>query len=173
MLPPWLPSWATHGRAAGHERNAEMIRESRAPEAGARSITSSDWTELIVGTTTAYSSSGSGWSLSSGANARRVQESEATAVLRDRTNAVPVRCYVYGRMTTAGPTARVRFESGAESIAEVAIPASTSWAWHDAPGTLRCGLGAQDPTVGQVRGKVSGAGATFEWRYLLVLFAGR
>ena len=142
-------------------------------EAGARSITSSDWTELIVGTTTAYSAAGSGWSLSSGANARRVQESEATAVLRDRTNAAPVRCYVYGRMTTAGPTARVRFESGAESIAEVAIPASTSWAWHDAPGTLRCGLGAQDPTVGQVRGKVSGAGATFAWRYLLVLFAGR
>ena len=23
VLPPWLPSWATHGRAAGHERNAE------------------------------------------------------------------------------------------------------------------------------------------------------
>ena len=42
VLPPWLPSWATHGRAAGHERNAEMIRESRAlallawPDPGSR-----------------------------------------------------------------------------------------------------------------------------------------
>lgn len=143
-----------------------------ATEVAGRGVTSSTWTEIIAGAS-AYTAGGSGWSLSSGANARRVQESEATAVLRDRTNAVPVECYVYGRMTTAGPTARVRFESGAESIAEVAIPAGTSWAWRSAPGALRCGLGAQDPTVGQVRAKVSGAGATFEWRYLLVLFDGR
>lgn len=142
-------------------------------EVAGRGITSSSWTELISDTTTAYSTTGAGWSLSSGANGRRVQESEATAVLRDRTNAVPVQCLVYGRMTTAGPTARVRFEAGPESIAEVSIPAGTSWAWHAAPGALRCGLGAQDPSVGQVRAKVSGAGATFEWRYLLVLFDGR
>lgn len=140
-------------------------------EAGARTVTSSTWTELVAGAA-AYTASGSGWSLSSGANARRVQESATARVLRDRTNAAPVRCYVYGRMASIGTTARVRFEAGAESIAELAI-SGTSWAWHDAPGTLRCGLGAQDPTVGQVRAKVSGAGATFEWRYLLVLFSGR
>lgn len=142
-------------------------------EVAGRSVTSSTWTELIADTTTAYSTLGAGWSLAAGANARRVQESAAGRVLRDRTNAVRVRCYVYGRMTTAGPTARVRFESGAESISEIAVPAGTSWAWHSAPGTLRCGIGAQDPSVGQVRAKVSGAGATFEWRYLLVLFEGR
>lgn len=142
-------------------------------EAPARSAVGTAWTELLSDSTAAYNADAAGWSLSSGANARRVQESEPAVVLRDKTNAVPVRCYVYGRMATAGPTARVRFESGAESIAEVAVPAGTSWAWRDAPGTLRCGLGAQDPTVGQVRATTSGAAASFEWRYLLVTFAGR
>ena len=142
-------------------------------EAPARSAVGTAWTELLSGSTAAYNADAAGWSLSAGANARRVQESEPTVVLRDKTNAVPVRCYVYGRMSTAGPTARVRFESGAESIAEVAVPAGTSWAWRDAPGTLRCGLGAQDPTVGQVRATTSDAAASFEWRYLLVTFAGR
>ena len=142
-------------------------------EAPARSAVGTAWTELLSDSTAAYNTDTAGWSLSAGANARRVQESEPTVVLRDKTNAVPVRCYVYGRMSTAGPTARVRFESGAESIAEVAVPAGTSWAWRDAPGTLRCGLGAQDPTVGQVRATTSDAAASFEWRYLLVTFAGR
>lgn len=142
-------------------------------EAPARSAVGTAWTELLSDSTAAYNADAAGWSLSSGANARRVQESEPAVVLRDKTNAVPVRCYVYGRMATAGPTARVRFESGAESIAEVAVPAGTSWAWRDAPGTLRCGLGAQDPTVGQVRATTSDAAASFEWRYLLVTFAGR
>lgn len=142
-------------------------------EAPARSAVGTAWTELLSASTAAYDADAAGWSLSSGANARRVQESEPTVVLRDKTNAVPVRCYVYGRMSTAGPTARVRFESSAESIAEVAVPAGTSWAWRDAPGTLRCGLGAQDPTVGQVRATTSDAAASFEWRYLLVTFAGR
>lgn len=148
------------------EENDEDFTSTEVP---GRGIDSTDWTEILIGTA-AYSTADSGWSLSSGANARRVQESEATAVLRDRTNVVPVRCCVYGRMTTAGPTARVRFEAGPESIAEVAVSAGTSWAWHSAPGTLRCGLGAQDPSVGQVRAKVSSG--TFEWRYLLVLFEG-
>jgi hypothetical protein len=151
----------------------ESAGDFSSTEAGARSVTSTAWTELIDDVATAYTDDDAGWSLSAGANARRVQESEATAVLRDRTNAVPVRCYIYGRMTTAGPTARVRFETGPESVAEVSVTAGTSWGWHSAPGTLRCGLGAQDPTVAQVRGKVSGAGATFEWRYVLVLFDGR
>ena len=144
-------------------------------EVAGRGVTSTNWTELIADTTTAYATSGAGWSLSSGANARRVQESATARVLRDATNAVPVRCWVYGRMTTAGPTARVRFEAGPESVAEVAVSSGTSWAWHSAPGALRCGLGAQDPSVGQVRAKVSGAGAgaTFEWRYLRVDFEGR
>ena len=141
-------------------------------ETPARSVTSSAWTELLADSTAAYSADAAGWSMSSGANARRVQESEPTAVLRDRTNVARVRCYVYGRMTGLGDTGAVRFESGAESVAEVPV-SGTSWAWHSAPGTLRCGLGAQDPATAQVRAKVGGAGATLQWRYLLVTFAGR
>lgn len=142
-------------------------------EAPARSVASSAWTELLADAATAYSAdAAAGWSLSSGANARRVQESEPTVVLRDKTNVVRVRCYVYGRVPTIGGSAAVRFEAGPESVAEVAV-SGTSWAWHDAPGTLRCGLGAQDPTVAQVRAKTGGPTISFEWRYLLVTFAGR
>ena len=150
----------------------EAAGDFSSTEAAGRGVTSTNWIELTADTTTAYDAAEAGWSLSAGANARRVQDCATARVLRDRTNVVPVRAYVYGRMTTAGPTARVRFESGAESVAEVAIPAGTSWAWRDAPGHLRCGLGPQDPAVGQVRAKVSGAGATFEWRYMLVLYEG-
>lgn len=154
-----------------HTAWAESEGDFSSSEVVARTITATTWTELVSPPAAIYDADAAGWSLSAGANARRVQESEATAVLRDNTNAVPIRCYVYGRMTTAGPTARVRFESGEESVAEVAISAGTSFAWHSAPGTLRCGLGAQDPSVGQVRAKVSSG--TFEWRYLVVVFEGR
>ena len=154
-----------------HTGWAESEGDFSSAEVVARTVTATTWTELVDASTTAYDDAAAGWSLSAGANARRCQESEASVVLRDNTNAVPVRCYVYGRMTTAGPTARVRFESGAESVAEVVVTAGTSFAWHSAPGTLRCGLGAQDPSVGQVRAKVSSG--TFEWRYLAVVFEGR
>lgn len=139
-------------------------------EVAARSVIGTAWTELIADDTAAYRAADAGWSLSSGANARRVQDSATAGVLRDNTNAVPVRCYVYGRMAGAATTATVRFETGPESVSEVAV-SGTSFAWHSAPGTLRCGLGAQDPTACQVRAKTSGATATFEWRYLLVTYA--
>ncbi len=151
------------------EESAGDFTSSEAPE---RTISGTTWTELIDTTTSAYDADLVGWSLSAGANARRVQESEATAVLRDKTNAVPVECYIYGRMTAADIAAQVRFEAGLESISEVVV-SGTSWGWFSAPGTLRCGLGAQDPTVGQVRARVESIGASLEWRYLLVLFRGR
>lgn len=152
---------------------AENAGDFSSTEVQARAVTGTSWTELISSATATHDPANAGWSVSSGANGRRVQESEASVVLRDKTNVVPVRCYVYGRMDSAGPTATVRFESGLESIAEVAIPSGTSWSWRDAPGTLRCGLGAQDETVAQVRAKTSGVTAVFEWRYLLVLFENR
>lgn len=126
--------------------------------------------EAFTDSDQAYNNVYSGASISSGANARRVQESEAAAVLRDRDNVVPVRCHVYGSITAATTTAKVRFETASYSIAEVTIPASTSDAWHSAPGHLRCGLGAQDPVGLQVRATMAGSGAAFRWRYMLVTF---
>lgn len=140
-----------------------------ATETVARQVTSTSYVEIWSGDSAAHSESDAGWSLSSGANARRVQESEERVVLRDADNVVPVKCSIYCRLTTAGPTATVRFETEDYSIVEVAVPSGTSWAWREATGHLRCGLGAQDPTVLQVRAKVSSG--TFEWRYVQVKFA--
>lgn len=143
-----------------------------AAEAEYLQVTGTTYTEIMSGEADTYSAATPAWSMSSGANARRVQESEQTAIMRDNDNVVPVRCYIYGAMSTAvgSPTATVRFEAASYSIAEVAVPAGTSYAWHSAPGTLRCGLGAQDPTALQVRAKTSSGGASFRWRYAMVVF---
>jgi hypothetical protein len=149
----------------------EANQDVTASEPDYRTISGAAYKELFSGSTTAYATTAAGSSLSSGANARRVQDSEATAVLRDRDNVVPVRCYIYGSMsTTVGiPTATVRFESSAYSIAEVQVPSGTADAWHSAPGHLRCGLGAQNPIALQVRGRVWGSG-DFRWRHIVVVY---
>lgn len=153
----------------------EVRQDFDETEAEYQEVTGTSYTEIVaLWSSGAYDSDKAGWSLSSGANARRVQESEAVNVMRDADNVVPVRCWIYGAMSTAAgsPTATVRFESSGEAIAEVAVAAGTSYAWHSATGHLRCGLGAQDPTVLQVRAKCSaGGGVGFRWRYIVVAFA--
>jgi len=150
----------------------EALQSFTAQEADYQAITGTGWTELISAATTAYNAAEAGAVVGSGANARRVQDSAAALVMRDKDNVVPVRCYVYGAMSTAAgnPTARVRFETGADSVCEIEVPAGKGYAWRSAPGTLRCGLGAQDAGVLQVRAKVSTAGPEFRWRYLLVVY---
>jgi hypothetical protein len=132
---------------------------------------SPNYTELISGVTTAAGATRPGWSTSSGANALRIQDS-GPRVLRDKTGVVPVRCYIYGAMSTAvgSPTAIVRFQTDANEYIQVAIPAGTSYAWRSSPGFLRCGLGAQDPHAIQVSAIVSAQ--TFNWRYLMVVYDG-
>ncbi|WAS91590.1 hypothetical protein [Nannocystis punicea] len=149
---------------------SESQQNFASTETDPRFVSGMTYTELASGLTTAFDAATSGWSVSSGANARRVQESEATTVLRDDDNVVPVRCYVYGRMTTSGPTATVRFETASYSIAQVPVPSGTAYAWRSAPGHLRCGLGAQDPTVVQVRAATSTGGGTFQWLYLVMVY---
>lgn len=139
-----------------------------------KSITGTAYKELVGGVAASYSALRAGWSASSGANARRVQDSEATSVMRDKSNVVPVTCYIYGAMSTAtsSPTATVRFETANHSVAEVAIPVGTGYAWRSATGHLRCGLGAQDPVLLQVRAKCSTASGSpaFRWRYIVVAY---
>lgn len=138
-----------------------------------RAITATaNYTELIHGSTTAAGTTRPGWSVASGANATRVQDSEASVVLRDNTNVVPVRCYVYGAMSTAAgsPTAKVRFQRDANEYIQVDVSAGTTYAWHSAPGFLRCGLGAQDPHAIQVSAVVTAN--EFRWRYLCVVYNG-
>ena len=116
-----------------------------------------------------------GFSISSGANARRVQDSEQHVVLRDVDNVVPVRCYVYCAMSTGtGPTGSFRFWTAPYSMCEVAVPTGTTWAWRSAPGHLKCGLGAQDLTQLQITGAVSTTTGSPElrWRYIMVVYDG-
>ena len=152
----------------------EAAQTPTSTETDYSTVTGTAWTELLTGVAGAYDADLAGSSVGSGANARRVQDSAKALVMRDKDNVVPVRCYVYGAMSTAAgnPTARVRFETGADSVCEIEVPAGTSYAWRSAPGTLRCGLGAQDAGVLQVRAKVSTAGPEFRWRYLLVVYDG-
>jgi hypothetical protein len=133
--------------------------------------TSPNYTELLTGVTTAAGTTRPGWSTSSGANALRIQDS-GPMVLRDNEGVVPVRCYIYGAMSTAvgSPTATVRFQTDTAEFVQVAVSAGTTYAWHSAPGKLRCGLGAQDPHAIQVSAIVSAQ--TFNWRYLMVVYDG-
>lgn len=149
---------------------AEGSQDFAEAEAEARSVTGTSWEELVSGSASAFDADDDGWSVSSGANARRVRDSEETVVLRDATNVVGVRAFIYAAMSDAGATGTVRFESGPESIAEISVT-GTAWAWHEATGHLRCGLGAQDPTVLQVRAKTDDPAESISWRYLLLVRA--
>lgn len=139
-----------------------------ASETAYRSVSGTTLSSLMDATTTAWSASTAGWSPASGANAPRVQD----MALKSQDRVIPVRCYVYGAMSTASgsPTATVRFETADYSMAEIAVPSGTSYAWHEAPGHLRVGLGAQDPGVFQVRGRTSTLFASFRWRYIVVVY---
>ncbi|HEY8377299.1 MAG TPA: hypothetical protein VIK91_12475 [Nannocystis sp.] len=153
----------------------EAKQDILSTETDYRAITGTDYVDIISLEVSSFDDALPGWSASSGANARRVQESATAHVLRDADNVIPVKVWIYGAMSTAdgSPTATVRFETAEYSVAEVAIPAGTSYAWHSATGHLRCGLGPQDPAVMQVRAKCSTdtGSPEFRWRYLAVTFA--
>lgn len=148
----------------------ESTSSYTATETPARSVTGTTLTELVEGSTTAWSAASAGASLSSGGNGRRVQDSEQTAIMRDADNVVPVTCWIYCRLTAAVITATVRFEAEAYSVAVLSIPAGTSFAWRSVTGHLRCGLGSESPTTVQVFAATSSAGGVFEWRYAVITF---
>ena len=64
---------------------------------------------------------------------------------------------------------RVAVHKLGEDVAELRVSGDT-WAWYSVTGTLRCGLGAQDPATLQVRGKSNGVGVSLLWRYVVVAF---
>lgn len=137
-------------------------------EADAKLLTGTSFRDFMTTATTSFDATKPGWSVSSGANARRVQDSEEHAVLRDLDNVVPVRCYIHASLSGAS-TGIARVETANHSVAEVRVT-GTSYAWFSAPGHLRCGLGAQDPTVLQVKGRTTTPGVSLRWRYLMVAF---
>lgn len=149
----------------------ESTQAFAATETTARTVTGTTATELIEGSTTAWSSSSAGASLASGANARRVEDSEAVAVLGDYDNVVPVQCWIYCRMAALATTATVTFKAEGYSVAILAVPAGIVFRWLSVRGHLRCGRGAQDPTTCQITAVCSGATASFEWRYAAITFA--
>ena len=128
-----------------------------------------NFTELL--TNSNLSTLGQGWSTASGANAVRIQDTIIKGANANKMHSIPVRFCVYGAMSTgAGPTATVRLETSSTEFVVIPVPTGTSYAWHEAPGYIRVGLGAQFPVVMHVRANVSSA-AEFRWRYLAVIYA--
>ncbi|MCY0995096.1 hypothetical protein OV203_48670, partial [Nannocystis sp. ILAH1] len=141
-----------------------------ATETDAKLLTGTGFRDFLTTATASFDATKPGWSASSGANARRVQDSEEHAVLRDHDNVVPIRCYIYASLSGAS-TGIARIETAGHSAAEIRVT-GTSYAWFSAPGHLRCGLGAQDRTALQVKGRTTTPGVSLRWRYLMVAFEG-
>lgn len=156
------------------DEDAQLVAST---ETDYRTITTvgTSLTELVTGATTNASNLRPGWSVSSGSNGTRIQDL-IWGTHSDKTKIVPVRFWVYGTMSVnTGPTATIRFaHTASHTYTELAIPSNTAWQWHTAPGHLRCGMAAQDPTTYQVAGSVStGTGSPqFRWRYIACTFDG-
>jgi hypothetical protein len=137
-------------------------------ETSERTVTGTTYTNIWTASTTAFSSTFQGWSASSGANGRRVQDSEASVVLRDVDNVIPVKVWIYARMTAGVVTGTYRVQTAPYSWVEVAVTAGTSYAWHSALGHIRVGLGAQDAAPIEIFAKGSTALAVTAWRYVAI-----
>lgn len=154
-LGPILAEWS------GWDEETQGIK---ATEAAGVSTSSSSYVDLLQTSITAWSEANPGWSVSSGGNAREFLTSSHLRELRDLDACVRVRIWIYASRT--GGTAIVRFTSQRYAIGEVAVTSGTAQ-WWSTTAHLRCGLGAQDESVLQVLGKVSG-GETLTLKYLVV-----
>lgn len=129
------------------------------------STTSTTFVDMLHTGITSYDSRAPGWSLSSGGNAQQFKSSNALREMRDKNGCCGVRIWVWCHRTGTG-TATLRFQSENYSVAELSFASSTE-AWRSCTGHLRCGLGAEDPSVLTMFGKAS-AGDTLHVRHFLI-----
>ena len=135
-------------------------------EADGVSTSSTTFVDLLHSSITAWDGREPGWSLSSGGNAQQFKSSNGLRETRDKGACVPVRVWAWCSRTGSG-TATLRFQSENYSIAELSVASSTE-AWHSCTGHLRCGLGAEDPSLLVVLGKVASGADTLHVRHILV-----
>lgn len=134
-------------------------------EAVARDITSTTWQEVLSGAS-AYSAAGPGWSPSAASGGARVEDSEATVVLRDADRVCKVRVWVYAKTSSFAGSGSFRVQAAPYNAIDVAVTGS-SWGWFSADGFLRTGIGATDPQVAAVFGKAA-VGSVLSWRYMAI-----
>lgn len=154
--------------SAWQEGNQNVTDTETAPRT---SNTSAPGVQLTEASTTAnYGTTRPLISTAACVNASRVQDSEATVVLRGKEYVIPVRCWVYAKMSVGGVSANVRFITNTVgNIVNLPIAAGTSYAWHSARGYLRTGLGPQNHTGILCNVSVDGV-ATVSVRYLMITY---
>jgi hypothetical protein len=133
-LGPVIASWGSY---------AEALAEVDDTDTDPVQVTSTTFVGLSIGSAiTTWATSNPGFSCS-GHYARPMPENSP---LRARTSAsIPVRARVYARFTAAGSnTGYVKFQSTDRSSFTVAVPQSTSWAWHTITAWLECSRGPDD-----------------------------
>lgn len=134
-------------------------------EAVARDITATSWEEVMSGAAS-YRETDAGWSPSAASGGARVEDSEATVVLRDADRVCKVRCWVYARTSSFAGEGWFRLQAAPYNAIDVHVTGS-AWGWFSADGFLRTGIGATDPQVAEVFGK-AGVGSVLSWRYMAI-----
>lgn len=159
-LGPVVAEWS------GWDESTQDVDDLEA--AGVSTTSSSTFVDMLQTSVSAWSADNPGWSISSGGNAREHTTASNLLELRDLDACVPVRIRIYARRTVGG-TSRVRFVSQGYSVAEIEVGSST-YAWYEATGYLRCGLGPEDASVMQMLGRTFSGGATLTVRHVAAEF---
>lgn len=136
-LGPDLISWTPY-----YDENAGITDTTMTPF----STTSTSFVSMPAGRSATYDADEPGWSLSTGAYARRYDECHPYWSAENGTIPVYVHVYGYGASSETGV---VRVQASDYSWIDVAIATGSVNAWNTAYGHLRCGIGPGDPSVVQ------------------------
>lgn len=141
-----------------------------ATEGTATAFTATTYRELGY-TATSYSTTAPGFSVSSGAYARNLEQS-GPLELRGVNGVIPVTVRVWARMTNAAHSGTVRFQSATYSYRDLTITGSTSFAWYSGLWWMRVPPHASLDSHLQVHCKVTTLGHQLEVRYCSVEYGG-
>ncbi len=142
----------------------EQANGVTATEGAAVQIVSTSFRSLKTPTITAYNTTYPGASMASGGYGRLL-ETSGDLELRGKVGVVPVLIRAYARMTSAGPTGTLRFQTAAHSLRDLTV-SGTSWTWYEGFAWLQCSVHASVPSTMQILAKVSSG--TLETRYISV-----
>jgi hypothetical protein len=147
----------------------EDLVAANATEGTASVFTATTYRELVH-SATSYSTTAPGFSVSSGAYARNLEQS-GPLELRNVNGVIPVTVRVYARVTTAGHSGTVRFQTAPFSMRDLNVT-STTWQWISGLAWLRVPVHASLDSHLQIHCKVTSAGHQLEIRYASVEYGG-
>lgn len=159
---PMLMQWTTW--------NEDLVSIT-ATEGTAIQIIQTFFRDLHSTSIIAHADNNPGWSVSSGAYARNLEQS-GPLELRGVNGAIPVIVRVYARMLNAAHVGTVRFQTESYSLRDITVTGSTSFAWYSGLAWIRVPVHASLDSLLQVLAKVNSAGQTLEIRYLSAEYGG-